>query len=126
MKAFYIPVSLLAVLLVLSLWSSAYLQSRADTWNREIEAITDTLDEEQWQTLEDRICALYRDWEESQSLFHLILAHEDLDEAEKYFAGALSACREMDTVELHILLSQLASQMTYLADTQEVTLKNIL
>lgn len=126
MKAFYLPVSLLALLLILSLWSSAYLQSRTDTWNHEIAAITDALDEEQWQTLEASICDLYHDWEESQPLFHLILAHEDLDEAEKYFVGAFAACRERDNVELHILLSQLASQMTYLADTQEVTLKNIL
>lgn len=126
MKALYIPASILAVLLALSLWSSAYLQHQADTWITEIEDITAEIKEERWDKIASHILDLYQDWGESQSLFHLILAHEDLDEAEKYFAGALAACQEEDNVELHILLEQLASQMTYLADTQEVTLKNIL
>lgn len=126
MKALYVPASLLAVLLALSLWSSVHLRNQADTWITEIEDITAEIGDETWHKIESHILDLYQDWEESQSLFHLILAHEDLDEAEKYFVGALAACQEEDNVELHILLEQLASQMTYLADTQEVTLKNIL
>ena len=76
--------------------------------------------------MESNLLAVHKDWESRQKFFHLLIAHQDLDETEKYFSGALAACREQDSVELRILLSQLCTQFTFLGDTQELTLKNIL
>lgn len=126
MKAFYIPASLLAILLLLSLLGSAHVQNRTDTWIKTVKDLSQPVEEEHWHEIESQLLALHKDWTGSQCIFHLIIAHEDLDEAEKYFSGALAACREEDSVELSIHLAQLVSQFIFLGDTQEVTLKNIL
>lgn len=126
MKAFYVPVSILVALLLLSLWGSAYVQNRTDTWITAVEALSVPIEESHWHEVESQLLAVHKDWSNSQGLFHLILEHNDLDEAEKCFSGALAACREEDRLELNIHLAQLISQFIFLGDTQEVTLKNIL
>lgn len=126
MKAFYIPASLLTLLLLISLWGSAYVQNRTDIWITTIEELSPVTEENRWYETESRLLALHKDWMDSQNILHLILAHDDLDNAEKYFSGALAACREKDRVELHIHLSQLVSQFVFLGDTQKVQLKHIL
>lgn len=126
MKAFYVPVSILVALLLLSLWGSAYVQNRTDTWITAVEALSVPIEEEHWHEVESQLLAVHKDWSNSQGLFHLILEHKDLDEAEKCFSGALAACREADRLELSIHLAQLISQFIFLGDTQEITLKNIL
>ena len=126
MKAFYVPVSILVALLLLSLWGSAYVQTRTDTWITAVEALSVPIEEAHWHEVESQLLAVHKDWSNSQGLFHLILEHNDLDEAEKCFSGALAACREEDRLELSIHLAQLISQFIFLGDTQEITLKNIL
>ena len=126
MKAFYVPVSILVALLLLSLWGSAYVQNRTDTWITAVEALSVPIEESHWHEVESQLLAVHKDWSNSQGLFHLILEHNDLDEAEKCFSGALAACREEDRLELNIHLAQLISQFIFLGDTQEITLKNIL
>lgn len=126
MKAFYVPVSILVALLLLSLWGSAYVQTRTDTWITAVEALSVPIEEAHWHEVESQLLAVHKDWSNSQGLFHLILEHNDLDEAEKCFSGALAACREEDRLELNIHLAQLISQFIFLGDTQEITLKNIL
>lgn len=126
MKAFYVPVSILVALLLLSLWGSAYVQTRTDTWITAVEALSVPIQEAHWHEVESQLLTVHKDWSNSQGLFHLILEHNDLDEAEKCFSGALAACREEDRLELNIHLAQLISQFIFLGDTQEITLKNIL
>ena len=126
MKAFYVPVSILVALLLPSLWGSAYVQNRTDTWITAVEALSVPIEESHWHEVESQLLAVHKDWSNSQGLFHLILEHNDLDEAEKCFSGALAACREEDRLELNIHLAQLISQFIFLGDTQEITLKNIL
>lgn len=126
MKAFYIPASLLVLFLLFSLWVSAYVQEQTDSWITAVENLSIPSEEEHWHEIESELLALHKDWTNSQRFFHLILDHEDLDDAEKYFSGALAACREEDSVEFSIHLAQLVSQFIFLGDTQEVTLKNIL
>lgn len=126
LKAFYIPASLLVLLLLISLWGSAYIQDRTEKWITIIEDLSPIAEEDRWYEVESKLLALHKDWMDSQKIFHLILAHDDLDSAEKYFSGALAACREEDRVELRIHLSQLVSQFVFLGDTQKVQLKHIL
>ena len=52
--------------------------------------------------------------------------HNELDEAEELFAGAFAVCREEDGADFHTLLSQLMSQLRLLAETQCVSIKNVL
>ena len=61
-----------------------------------------------------------------QALLHIIMEHRELDEAEVLFAAAYAACDQQDVPDFHAALAQLLTQIRLLAETQQVSLQNIL
>ena len=125
MKAFYIPVGLLAVILGFSLWSGRYVELRTQHWNTLLEEIDGLAGQEAWEQAGQKLEEAYADWNGSQTFFHTIMDHNELDEEEKLFAGAFAVCREGDDADFHQMLAQLTSQLRLLAETQSVSIKNV-
>lgn len=125
MRAFLVPAALLITILAASLWSGSYVQHYAQRWIAELDNVTELLQEEQWDEIEDKLLTLHQDWKERGSAFHMILEHQDLDEADKMFSAAAAACHERSRVELYIHLQQLKTQLLFLSETQQTNLKNI-
>ena len=126
MKALYIPLALLALIVLSSLTTSSYLQQRTEEWIALLEQCDDFLSEEQWERTQDCLLTAHANWEEHATVLHMILEHQDLDEAEQLFAGAFAACQEQDIEEFRIFLRQLTTQLQLLAETQVANLQNIL
>ena len=126
MKAFYIPMGLLLVILGFSLWTGRYVEQHTERWNAMLEEIEDLARDEAWAEAEVRLETAYADWDASQTFFHTTMDHSELDEAENLFAGAFAVCRERDSADFHMLLAQLAGQLRLLSETQCVSIKNIL
>lgn len=126
MKTFYIPLALLAALLLFSVITGSYVQQCTQEWTALLDQCDDFLREEQWERTENLLQETYRSWEKHTAIFHMILEHQDLDTAEQFFAGAFAACRQRSSTELQIYLYQLNSQFRFLAETQKADLKNIL
>lgn len=126
MKALYIPSALLIVLLFFCLWSSSYIRTNTEQWTTALEEVSNFLEKEQWESAKMHILSVQEIWNQNQTIFHMLLAHQDLDETELLFSGAITACSQKDSVELQIYLDQLSMQLTLLADTQRATLGNIL
>ena len=102
MKAFYIPMGLLLVILSFSLWTGRYVEQHTERWNAMLEEIEDLARDEAWAEAEVRLETAYADWDASQTFFHTIMDHSELDEAENLFAGAFAVCRERDLSLIHI------------------------
>lgn len=126
MKAFLIPSGLLIAILGFSLWAGRYVEARTVHWTALLEQTEQSAAQEDWEEAERRLTAAYGDWDSSQTFFHTIMDHDELDEAEKLFAGAFAVCREKDGADFHQMLSQLASQLRLLSETQSVSIKNVL
>lgn len=126
MKAFYIPAALLAVILGFSLWTGRYVELQTDHWSALLEEVDDTAHQENWPEARRRMDDAYQDWLGSQTFFHTIMDHEELDQAESLFQGALAVCEEADDADFHLLLAQLICQLRLLAETQSISIKNIL
>ena len=126
MKALYIPSALLILLLLFCLWSSSYIRSYTDQWTTELEEVNHFLEDAQWESAQAHILSIRESWNQTQNIFHMLLAHQNLDETEVLFSGAIAACKQEDSVELQIYLDQLSMQLMLLADTQRATLGNIL
>ena len=124
MRAFYIPVTLLALILVFSLLTNRYVQQNTAQWIESLDAVTALADAEQWESVKERISEVQQDWLRHDVVHHVILKHQDLDAAEELFAGALAACHAKDGAELHIHLQQLITQLQFLAETQDARLEN--
>lgn len=125
MKAFYIPSFLLIFLLMVSLWVNSSVQQDTGQWISAVDGMVRLLEDDEWTEIEENILNLYEKWDRRKTTFHMIMEHQYLDDAEELFAGVFAACREQDSVELHILLEQLRTQLMFLAETQQVNLKNI-
>lgn len=126
MKAFYIPVGLLALILGFSLWTGRYVEQRTEHWTALLEATEEAARREDWGEAEARLDRAYEDWDGSQTFFHTIMEHDELDKAEDLFAGAFAVCRERDAADIHTLLAQLINQLRLLAETQNGGIKNVL
>ena len=126
MKAFYIPIALLSIILFTSVAAGSYTHQCTAQGITLLEQCEDYLHEEQWERTQERLLAAQEGWERHAAILHMILEHEDLEEAERLFSGAFAACREYDSTELRILLHQLRTQLDFLAETQKANLKNIL
>lgn len=125
MKAFYVPAGLLVLILCFSLWAGRYVEMRTEQWNAALELADQAAAREDWAEAGRRLEAAYGDWDSSQTFFHTIMEHDELDEAEKLFAGAFAVCREGDDADFHQMLAQLTSQLRLLAETQSVSIKNV-
>ena len=126
MKALYIPAGLLALILAFSLWAGSYVRQRTGHWIALLEQTDASAMEEDWPNAEKRLLDAYDDWDSSQSFFHTIMNHSDLDEAESLFAGAKAVCSQQDDADFHLMLAQLMEHMDLLAETQSISIKNIL
>ena len=126
MKHFYIPAGILALILAASLWAGRYVSLSTERWSALLEQADEAGRREDWPAARERMEGAYQDWQGSQTFFHIIMDHDELDEAEDLFAGAFAVCREADSADFHMLLAQLQSQLRLLAETQCLSVKNVL
>ena len=126
MKAFYIPAGLLAVILGFSLWTGQYVEQRTAHWTSLLEETERLAQREDWEQAAKHLETAYADWDSSQTFFHTIMDHDELDEAESLFAGAFAVCREEDSADFHMLLAQLMGQLHLLSETQSLSVRNVL
>ena len=125
MKAICVPSFLLFFLLGVSLWVNSDVQRDTRQWLGAVDDMVELLEDDRWSEIENQLLELYGKWDMRKTVFHMIMEHQYLDDAEELFAGALAACREQDSVELHILLEQLKTQLRFLAETQQANCRNI-
>lgn len=126
MKALYIPAAFLAAILAFSLWTGRYVELQTTRWTNLLEQTDAVASQENWTAAQTQLRQAYQDWDASQTFFHTIMNHSDLDEAEALFQGAMAVCDEQDDADFHLLLAQLMSQLRLLAETQSISIKNIL
>lgn len=126
MKALFIPTGVLALILGFSLWTGRYVEIQTNQWLELLEAADLPAQENDWQLAEDRLRQVYGSWKSCQTFFHIIMDHDALDDVEESFAGAFAVCREAGSADFHMLLAQLAVQLELLAETQSVSIKNVL
>lgn len=125
-RFFYIPFFLLLSLLFASL-ANAYASGHyVEAWCREISAIQDAAQEENWEKVREQLGALHECWDERAAYFHIILQHDELNEVESLLARARSFAIEQDEGEFRACAAELQSQLRVLSEMQEISIKNIL
>ena len=126
MKPLIVSLTALAVILAFSLWSGRYVAARTETWSDQLADADLSAQQERWADTLDQLHLAYAGWGASQAFLHTIMEHDELDEAESLFATAFAACDERDAPDFHAAMAQLKTQLSLLAETQAVSIKNIL
>ena len=123
MRAVRVPVFVLAVAAAYILCSAAWVTGESQRW---LDAADRVSDAALRGDVSDSEAALDTLWQKHQGYLHIVISHTELDEAEALLAQARAAVQQGDMASLYPVMAELRSQFELLAETQQVSLKNIL
>lgn len=123
MKAVRLPIGVLAAVLVFTLWNAAWVTDRCEEWADALDGVTAALDGDGDGSV--ALERLWDMWQEVQGYMHIVVSHTELDEAESLLAQALALCRQNSTEDMYPVLAELRHQFRLIAETQQISAKNI-
>lgn len=126
MRAVRVPVFVLAAVLAYILCNAAWVTGESQRWLEAAAQVSDAALQGSTEDAGEALDALDALWQRPQGYLHIVISHTELDEAEALLAQARAAVRQGDMQTLYPIMAELRSQFALLAETQQVSLKNIL
>lgn len=125
MKAIRIPIFVLTALLAFSVCNAVHLTRRCALWQAELLAADRAAlsgDAAETAAALDRLDEL---WQADQVYLHIVVSHGDINNAETLLRRAVLLC-QADSEELRPTLAELRACLGMVAETQQISIKNIL
>ena len=126
MRAVRVPVFVLAAVLAYILCNAAWVTGESQRWLDAAAQVSDAALQGSAEDAGEALDALDALWQRPQGYLHIVISHTELDEAEALLAQARAAVRQGDMQTLYPIMAELRSQFELLAETQQVSLKNII
>ena len=126
MRAVRVPVFVLAAVLAYILCNAAWVTGESQRWLDAAAQVSDAALQGSAEDAGEALDALDALWQRPQGYLHIVISHTELDEAEALLAQARAAVQQGDMSSLYPVMAELQSQFELLAETQQVSLKNIL
>lgn len=123
MRATRLSLMVLLVVLAFVLWNAAWVTNRCEEWTAALDEAEAAL--AQGGTGQQQLDALNALWQEPQGYLHIVISHEELDEAEALLAQAEAMAAQGDSRSLYPVLAELRGQFRLIAETQRISAKNI-
>lgn len=123
MRATRLSLMVLLVVLAFVLWNAAWVTDRCGEWTAALDEAEAAL--AQGGTGSAQLDALNALWQEPQGYLHIVISHEELDEAEALLAQAEAMAAQGDSRSLYPVLAELRGQFRLIAETQRISAKNI-
>ena len=123
MRATRLSLMVLLVVLAFVLWNAAWVTDRCGEWTAALDEAEAAL--AQGGSGQQQLDALNVLWQEPQGYLHIVISHEELDEAEALLAQAEAMAAQGDSRSLYPVLAELRGQFRLIAETQRVSAKNI-
>lgn len=123
MRATRLSLMVLLVVLAFVLWNAAWVTDRCGEWTAALDEAEAAL--AQGGSGQQQLDALTALWQEPQGYLHIVISHEELDEAEALLAQAEAMAAQGDSQSLYPVLAELRGQFRLIAETQRVSAKNI-
>ncbi len=123
MRATRLSLMVLLAVLAFVLWNAAWVTDRCGEWTAALDEAEAAL--AQGGSGQQQLDALNALWQEPQGYLHIVISHEELDEAEALLAQAEAMAAQGDSQSLYPVLAELRGQFRLIAETQRVSAKNI-
>ncbi|HCL21520.1 MAG TPA: hypothetical protein DHW47_06290 [Oscillibacter sp.] len=123
MRATRLSLMVLLVVLAFVLWNAAWVTDRCGEWTAALDEAEAAL--AQGGSGQQQLDALNALWQEPQGYLHIVISHEELDEAEALLAQAEAMAAQGDSQSLYPVLAELRGQFRLIAETQRISAKNI-
>ena len=126
MKIKLISAGVILLLILVGFGNSVYVTARCEGWERQLTAAENAAVEEDWETAQIQLDALYRSWDKAEDYLHIVLHHEEVEDALVLTQQCRLFAALQDGDALLAAGEQLRCQYRHLAETEELHLKNIL
>ena len=126
MKIKLISAGVILLLILTGFGNSLYVTARCEGWERQLTAAEAAAVEEDWETATIQLDALYRSWDKAEDYLHIVLHHEEVEDALVLMQQCRLFAALQDGDALLAAGEQLRCQYRHLAETEELHLKNIL
>ena len=126
MKIKLISAGVILLLILTGFGNSIYVTARCEGWERQLTAAEAAAVEEDWETTTIQLDALYRSWDKAEDYLHIVLHHEEVEDALVLMQQCRLFAALQDGDALLAAGEQLRCQYRHLAETEELHLKNIL
>lgn len=123
MRSTRLSLMVLLVVLAFVLWNAAWVTDRCGEWTAALDEAEAAL--AQGGSGQQQLEALNALWQEPQGYLHIVISHEELDEAEALLAQAEAMAAQGDSQSLYPVLAELRGQFRLIAETQRISAKNI-
>lgn len=123
MRATRLSLMVLLMVLAFVLWNAAWVTDRCGEWTAALDEAEAAL--AQGGSGQQQLDALNALWQEPQGYLHIVISHEELDEAEALLAQAEAMAAQGDSQSLYPVLAELRGQFRLIAETQRISAKNI-
>jgi len=126
MKMKLISAGVILLLILTGFGNSVYVTARCEGWERQLTAAEAAAVEEDWETATIQLDALHRSWDKAEDYLHIVLHHEEVEDALVLMQQCRLFAALQDGDALLAAGEQLRCQYRHLAETEELHLKNIL
>ena len=126
MKMKLISAGVILLLILTGFGNSIYVTVRCEGWERQLTAAEAAAVEEDWETATIQLDALHRSWDKAENYLHIVLHHEEVEDALVLMQQCRLFAALQDGDALLSAGEQLRCQYRHLAETEELHLKNIL
>ena len=126
MKMKLISAGVILLLIFTGFGNSIYVTARCEGWERQLTAAETAAVEEDWETATIQLDALHRSWDKAEDYLHIVLHHEEVEDALVLMQQCRLFAALQDGDALLAAGEQLRCQYRHLAETEELHLKNIL
>ena len=126
MKIKLISAGVILLLILTGFGNSVYVTARCEGWERQLTAAENAAVKEDWETAKIQLDALYRSWDKAEDYLHIVLHHEEVEDALVLMQQCRLFAALQDGDALLAAGEQLRCQYRHLAETEELHLKNIL
>lgn len=125
-KFLIIPVCMLLLLTAAALLNAWHTGNLVDAWCESVEQAEIAASSGNWDLATQKLNAAHDSWTQNMVYFHIVLQHEELNDAEELFAQAESYLGAREAVDFCACSASLCSQLRVLSEMQQVSIKNIL
>lgn len=126
MKMKLLSAGVILLLILTGFGNSLYVTARCEGWERQLTAAEAAAVEEDWETATIQLDALHRSWDKAEDYLHIVLHHEEVEDALVLMQQCRLFAALQDGDALLAAGEQLRCQYRHLAETEELHLKNIL
>ncbi|MBR7149718.1 MAG: DUF4363 family protein [Oscillospiraceae bacterium] len=126
MKRLLLPLLTLLLLGSFSFFNGAFVGAQSDLWCSEIARAQNAAETRHWDETMAILKGIDEDWQGCSTYFHIVIRHDEIDDAEGLLAETMAFAAEKNGAEFRASASKLATQLRRLAEAEEFSIKNIL